>query len=93
MFALQVAAEPAALQRAPIVPKDWAALAGAVDELIMRVSALESLLEGRAQYLRSAFFTKFFGVDLLPDLRQVPTQRLHLGLSISCEHVLAWEAE
>ncbi|CAL5226722.1 g9574 [Coccomyxa viridis] len=66
-----VAAEPAALQRAPIVPKDWAALVGAVDELIMRVSALESLLEGRAQYLRSAFFTRFFGVDLLPDLRQV----------------------
>ena len=77
---MQVAAEPAALQRAPIVPKDWAALVGAVDELIMRVSALESLLEGRAQYLRSAFFTRFFGVDLLPDLRQVLPQRFYLEI-------------
>ena len=69
--ALQVRAEPAALQRAPIVPKEWAALIGAVDELIMRVSALESLLEGRSQHLRSAFFSRFFGMDLLPDFRQV----------------------
>ena len=51
--------------------KDWAALISAVDDLLMRVSALESLLEGRAQHLRSAFFTRFFGVDLLPSFRQV----------------------
>ena len=68
---LQVRAEPAALQRAPMVPKEWAALIGAVDELIMRVSALESLLEGRSQHLRSAFFTRFFGIDMLPNFRQV----------------------
>jgi hypothetical protein len=51
--------------------KDWAALISAVDDLLMRVSALESLLEGRAHHLRSAFFTRFFGVDLLPSFRQV----------------------
>ena len=85
---LQVAAEPAALQRAPIVVKDWAALIGAVEELIMRVSALESLLEGRSQHLRSAFFTKFFGVDLLPDLRQVPPILIGLGPRKRCDCVI-----
>ena len=54
--------------------KDWAALILAVDDLLMRVSALESLLEGRAQHLRSAFFTRFFGVDLLPSFRQVSSR-------------------
>ena len=71
MSTLQVAAEPAALQRRPVVAEDWAPLIGAVDDLVVRVSALESLLEGRAQHLRSAFFTKFFGLDLLPSFRQV----------------------
>ena len=71
MSTLQVAAEPAALQRRPVVADDWAPLIGAVDDLVVRVSAMESLLEGRAQHLRSAFFTKFFGLDLLPSFRQV----------------------
>lgn len=43
---------------------------GAVEALTLRVSALESLLEGRAQHLRSAFFSKYFGVDLMPSFRQ-----------------------
>lgn len=71
MRLMQVAAEPAALQKAPIVAKDWGPLIGAVEELFVRVSALETLLEGRSQHLRSAFFARFFGVDLLPSLRQV----------------------
>ena len=54
--------------------EDWAPLIGAVEDLVVRVSALESLLEGRAQHLRSAFFTKFFGLDLLPSFRQVRAQ-------------------
>ena len=55
--------------------EDWGALIGAVDDLVMRISALESLLEGRAQHLRSAFFTRFFGMDLLPSFRQVRHNR------------------
>ena len=63
--------EPAFLQNAPLVIADWAALIGAVESLILRVSSLESLLEGRSQHLRSAFFRKYFGMDLMPNFRQV----------------------
>lgn len=60
----------------------------------MRVSALESLLEGRVQYLRSAFFTKFFGVDLLPDLRQVLPQQSYQGCAFAADLLgAAWQAE
>ena len=85
----QVAAEPAALQRRPIVAEDWAPLIGAVDNLVIRVSVLESLLEGRGQHLRSAFFTKFFGVDLLPSFRQVQHHTQPASIP-SADH--AWQA-
>ena len=69
--------------------EDWAPLIGAVEDLVIRVSALESLLEGRAQHLRSAFFTKFFGVDLLPSFRQV-RHHTQPASSPSADH--AWQA-
>jgi hypothetical protein len=67
----QVSCEPSWLQNAHIDTAKWAALIGALESLGMRVSALESLLEGRSQLLRSAFFAKYFGVDLLPNFRVV----------------------
>ena len=85
----QVAAEPAALQRRPVAAEDWAPLIGTVEDLVVRVSALESLLEGRAQHLRSAFFTKFFGLDLLPSFRQVG-HNMQPGCIFSTGH--AWQA-
>lgn len=67
----QVACEPSWLQNAHIYVDDWAALITAAENLLMRAAALESLLEGRSQHLRSAFFAKYFGVDLLPNFRTV----------------------
>lgn len=53
----------------------------------MRAAALESLLEGRSQHLRSAFFAKYFGVDLLPNFRIV------YGLiAVACAK-LAWAVQ
>ena len=69
--------------------EDWAPLIGAVDDLVVRVSALESLLEGRAQHLRSAFFTKFFGLDLLPSFRQVRDSTQPACVFSTCH---AWQA-
>ncbi|EIE18909.1 hypothetical protein COCSUDRAFT_59833 [Coccomyxa subellipsoidea C-169] len=71
--------EPAFLQRSPMVTSDWAALIAAVENLTIRVAALESLLEGRSQYLRSAFFQKYFGVDLLPSFRLI-----HSLIAVAC---------
>ena len=62
-----------------MVGKDWGALIAAVEILIIRVAALESLLEGKSQYLRSAFFQKYFGVDLLPNFRLI-----HSLIAVAC---------
>ena len=62
-----------------MVTSDWAALIAAVENLTIRVAALESLLEGRSQYLRSAFFQKYFGVDLLPSFRLI-----HSLIAVAC---------
>ncbi|CAL8463925.1 g3460 [Coccomyxa elongata] len=84
------ACEPAFLQRSPIVGPDWGALIAAVETLVIRVAALESLLEGRSQYLRSAFFRKYFGVDMLPSFRMIhgliAVACAKLGAAVRCHH-------
>lgn len=76
---MQVSFEPHFLQRSPVEGKDWAALIAAVETLQIRVCALESLLEGRSQHLRSAYFQKYFGVDMLPSFRLI-----HALIAIAC---------
>ncbi len=87
---MQAAYEPAFLQRSPIVGPDWGALIAAVETLVIRVAALESLLEGRSQYLRSAFFRKYFGVDMLPSFRMIHSliavACAKLGAAVRCHH-------
>ena len=66
---LQASCEPAWLQAGPLAVPQWMGVIGALEKLVTRVAACESLLESKMQILNTSNMLRLFRTDIMPTFR------------------------
>ncbi|KAK9817468.1 hypothetical protein WJX74_007322 [Apatococcus lobatus] len=69
LLLITASCEPAWLQKGPLLVPPWMGVIGALEKLVTRVAACESLLESKMQILNTANMLHMFRTDVMPTFR------------------------